>query len=81
MRAEVIYNAATDATSTLKVIDYDAYGNKVSDTNPSVKSRFGYPGREFDVETGLQLQPGALLRSGNGPLGQPRPERVSPQAM
>ena len=32
VRAEVIYNVATDSTSVLKVIDYDAYGNKLSDT-------------------------------------------------
>jgi RHS repeat-associated protein len=35
-------------------IKYDSYGNVVSESNPAVKTRYKYTGREFDSETGVQ---------------------------
>lgn len=35
-------------------IKYDSYGNVISESNPAVKTRYKYTGREFDAETGLQ---------------------------
>jgi len=35
-------------------IFYDTFGVEVSETNPSVKSRFGFTGRDRDRESGLQ---------------------------
>jgi RHS repeat-associated protein len=36
----------------LKHINYDAFGNQTSDSNPNLEFRFGYTGRELDEETG-----------------------------
>jgi RHS repeat-associated protein len=35
-------------------VGYDAYGNVTSETNPAERGRYGWTGREVDVETGLQ---------------------------
>ena len=35
-------------------VKYDSYGNVISESNASVKTRYKYTGREFDSETGLQ---------------------------
>jgi YD repeat-containing protein len=37
----------------LNHISYDSFGNVTSQTNPSAYFRFGYTGREWDEETGL----------------------------
>jgi RHS repeat-associated protein len=34
--------------------DYDSFGNLIAETHPSVGDRYGWTGREFDVETDLQ---------------------------
>jgi RHS repeat-associated protein len=34
--------------------DYDSFGNLTNETHPSVGDRYGWTGREFDVETDLQ---------------------------
>ncbi len=34
--------------------DYDAWGNLTYESNPSYGDRYGFTGREFDVETGLE---------------------------
>jgi RHS repeat-associated protein len=39
--------------NTLNHIVYDSFGNVTSQANSAVNFRFGYTGREFDVETGL----------------------------
>ncbi|MEE3716543.1 RHS repeat-associated core domain-containing protein [Tumidithrix elongata RA019] len=36
-----------------KHIKYDSFGNVTAQSAPTVKSRFGFTGREFDTETGL----------------------------
>ncbi|MEE3716541.1 RHS repeat-associated core domain-containing protein [Tumidithrix elongata RA019] len=36
-----------------KHIKYDSFGNVTAQSAPTVKSRFGFTGREFDSETGL----------------------------
>jgi len=36
-------------------IDYDAFGNIVSETSPANRGLYAYTGREFDVETQLQF--------------------------
>lgn len=35
-------------------IKYDSYGNVISESNPAVKTRYKYTGREFDSETEIQ---------------------------
>ena len=35
-------------------IKYDSYGNVISESNPALKTRYKYSGREFDAETELQ---------------------------
>ena len=35
-------------------IKYDSYGNVISESNPALKTRYKYTGREFDAETELQ---------------------------
>jgi RHS repeat-associated protein len=35
-------------------VRYDAFGNVVSETAPGLRGRYGWTGREFDSETGLQ---------------------------
>jgi RHS repeat-associated protein len=35
-------------------VRYDAFGNVISETSPSLRGRYGWTGREFDAETGLQ---------------------------
>jgi len=48
------YDAATDTTSIIKHVTYDAFGRITSDTAPAVKSLFLYTARPFDADTGLQ---------------------------
>ena len=40
--------------SVLDTINYDAWGNKTSENDPSAGSRYGYTGRESDSNLGLQ---------------------------
>jgi RHS repeat-associated protein len=48
-------NALTDSTGAVNDrISYDAYGNILSETNPSASDRYLWTGREFDKVTGLQ---------------------------
>ena len=48
-------NVLTDATgAVIDRITYDAYGNVISQTNPSASDRYMFTGREFDPITGLQ---------------------------
>ena len=35
-------------------LKYDSYGNVIAESNPSVKTRYKYTGREFDSETEMQ---------------------------
>lgn len=46
--------AITDATGAIvKKLDYDSFGNVLSDSNPSLSIPFGFAGGLFDVDTGL----------------------------
>jgi RHS repeat-associated protein len=42
-----------DADSIAKHVAYDAFGNVLSDTAPTVALTVGYTGQEFDADTGL----------------------------
>ena len=48
------YDDATDVTTIANEKVYDAYGNVASETNSAVDTLFGYTGRMFDDDTGLQ---------------------------
>jgi RHS repeat-associated protein len=48
------YDASTDTTTVANEKFYDAYGNVTSETNSTVDTLFGYTGRFFDDDTGLQ---------------------------
>jgi hypothetical protein len=56
------YNASTNVTAIANEKFFDAFGNLKSETNPSVDTAFGYTGRYFDDDTGLQWN---LNRWGN----------------
>ncbi len=49
------HDETTGTTSVVNHRVYDAFGNITSETNPSVEHIFGYTGREFDRETGLNF--------------------------
>jgi RHS repeat-associated protein len=40
--------------NVVDAINYDAYGNITSETNPADRGRYAWTGRELDAETGLQ---------------------------
>lgn len=48
------YDSNTDTTTIANHRVYDAYGNVKSQTNSAVDCVFGYTGRQFDNDTGLQ---------------------------
>ncbi|REK25141.1 MAG: RHS repeat-associated core domain-containing protein, partial [Planctomycetota bacterium] len=48
------YDDVGDTTSVVNHITYDAFGNVTSETAAAVDHLFGYTGRAFDDETGLQ---------------------------
>jgi RHS repeat-associated protein len=50
-----IYDAWAAYDPTAIHIQYDSFGNVISETHPEVEFRFGYTGREPDVETGLDF--------------------------
>jgi RHS repeat-associated protein len=46
--------AVTDGSGTIvKQIDYDSFGNVITDTNPGFSMPFGFAGGLFDTDTGL----------------------------
>ncbi|MEH2218468.1 MAG: FG-GAP-like repeat-containing protein [Nostoc sp.] len=47
-------------------ITYDSFGKITQQTNPSVNIRFGYTGRDFDAETGLNYYRARYYDSANG---------------
>ncbi len=49
-----VRDVVDDSGVTQNHIVYDAFGNIISQTNSSVIFKFGYTGREFDAESGLQ---------------------------
>ena len=54
VRDLLVYDAATDATSLVNHLVYDAFGNVVEETNPSIAVLLRYTARPLDVATGLQ---------------------------
>jgi RHS repeat-associated protein len=48
-----VTDVVDDAGSNLNHISYDSFGNVTDQTNPTVLFRFGYTGREADLETGF----------------------------
>ena len=47
-------------------LKYDTYGNVVSESNPSFKTRYRFTGRELDSETGLQYNRARYYVSASG---------------
>lgn len=48
-----VRDLVSSAGTLLNHIRYDSFGRVTSQTNPAVTIQFGYTGRDFDVETGL----------------------------
>jgi RHS repeat-associated protein len=48
------YDAATDTTTVIKHLTYDAFGNVTSDSAPGIDSLFLFTARPYDPDTGLQ---------------------------
>ena len=57
-------------------IQYDSFGNILSESNPSNGDRFTYAQQQTDA-TGAQLRPSAILQSGDRPVHQPGSDWVS----
>ena len=49
-----VHTVISSAGTKLKTVEYDGFGNVVSDSAPSVAVRFLYTGREWDADTQLQ---------------------------
>jgi RHS repeat-associated protein len=47
-----LVNASGELVNHIK---YDSFGNVIAESNPAIKSRYKYTGREFDAETGMQF--------------------------
>ncbi|MEM7315626.1 MAG: RHS repeat-associated core domain-containing protein, partial [Planctomycetota bacterium] len=47
------YDSNLDTVSIVKELAYDGFGNVVHDSDDSVENRFGYTGRVFDADIGL----------------------------
>ncbi|MCC7087507.1 MAG: RHS repeat-associated core domain-containing protein [Pirellulales bacterium] len=54
VRDVVQYDSGADTASVVDHNAYDSFGNKLSQTSPSHDLAFGYTGRIFDADTGLQ---------------------------
>jgi RHS repeat-associated protein len=54
VRDLVAYDPATDTTTVIKHITYDAFGNVTSDSAPGIDSLFLFTARPYDPDTGLQ---------------------------
>jgi RHS repeat-associated protein len=54
VRDVVQYNSGTDSTSVVDHNTYDAFGNKLSQSNAANDVLFSYTGKYLDVDTGLQ---------------------------
>lgn len=50
----VTYNASTDVATNANHRRYDSFGNVVSETNSAVDLLFGFTGRAYDENSGLQ---------------------------
>ncbi len=49
-----VHDLVNNSGAVVNHLKYDSYGNVISESNPSVKTRYRFTGREFDAETGLQ---------------------------
>lgn len=49
-----IRDIADDSGAVVNHIVYDAFGNIIDETAPTVLHRFGFTGREHDIETGMR---------------------------
>ena len=49
-----VHTVISSVGTTLKTVEYDGFGNVVSDSAPTVAVRFLYTGREWDADTQLQ---------------------------
>ncbi len=54
VRQLAFYDSGSDDTTIEKYWEYDSFGNVTSETAAAVDHLFGYTGRAFDDETGLQ---------------------------
>ncbi len=53
VRDWVEYDDMTDTTSVANRLDYDAFGNIVSQSNPNHTTQFGFTGQDWDADVGL----------------------------
>jgi RHS repeat-associated protein len=53
-RQDSISRVVDDSGNVLDALTYDAYGNILTETDPTQRGRYAWTGRELDAETGLQ---------------------------
>ena len=63
------YDNAVDRTTIANHRTYDAFGNLTSETDTAIDSLFGFTGRPFDEQTGLQNNLNRLVRTNDGADG------------
>lgn len=49
-----VRDLVNDRGEVVNHLKYDSYGNVLSESNPTVETRYKYTGREFDAETAMQ---------------------------
>jgi RHS repeat-associated protein len=52
-RVGTIHDLANNSGQVVNHLTYDSFGNVVAQTNPATTTRYGFTGRELDLETGL----------------------------
>ena len=57
-RQDSIAEALDRRGQVLDALTYDAYGNILTETDPTQRGRYAWTGRELDAETGLQYNRG-----------------------
>ena len=67
VRDVATYNAATNVTTIANHKVYEAFGKVFSESGPTVDTIFGYTGRFFDDDTGLQWNTNRWYDPGVGP--------------
>ena len=70
-------NILTDNTgAVIDRIEYDGYGNILSESNSANSDRYLWTGREFDRVTGLQYNRATVLRPDDGAVDDRGSDRV-----
>ncbi|MDX2038135.1 MAG: RHS repeat-associated core domain-containing protein [Isosphaeraceae bacterium] len=68
-----VRDLANTSGTVIDHVSYDAFGNILSESNPSAGDRFKYTAREFDPTTGLQSNRARYFHSPTGRWTQPDP--------